>query len=144
MLNIKQIGIIHTPYSDLSECPVQPSRSQDIAEVEVFREYESGLLDLGGFSHIILLFAFHRSEGYFLLVKPFLDDHVRGLFATRAPRRPNPIGISVVRLIEIKTNILTVKGIDMVDGTPLIDIKPYVSEFDRRDDVRLGWLSEKI
>ena len=142
MFNIKEIGIIHTPYNDLSECPIQPSRSKDTAEVEVFKEYGKGLSDLDGFSHIILLFAFHRSEGYSLRIKPFLDDHLRGLFATRAPRRPNPIGLSVVRLIEIRDNVLTVNGIDMVNGTPLIDIKPYVSEFDKRDDVRLGWLSK--
>ncbi|MDY6932399.1 MAG: tRNA (N6-threonylcarbamoyladenosine(37)-N6)-methyltransferase TrmO, partial [Halobacteriota archaeon] len=108
---------------------------------EIFEEYEEGLSDLDGFSHIILIFAFHKSNGFSLKVKPFLDDSVRGLFATRSPRRPNKIGMSIVNLIEIKGNILSVKGVDMIDGTPLLDIKPYIPEFDERDDVRTGWLN---
>ena len=143
-VELKEVGVIHTPYNKLSDCPIQPSRSQDVAEVEVFEEYKEGLLDLDGFSHIILLFLFHRSDGYSLKVKPFLDNHLRGLFATRAPRRPNPIGLSVVRLIEIRDNILKIKGIDVLNETPLIDIKPYVFEFDRKEDVKVGWLTEKI
>jgi len=143
-VELKEIGIIHTPYKELSECPIQPSRSKAKAEVEVFKEYEEALSDLDLFSHIILLFVFHKSEGYSLKVKPFLDDNLRGLFATRAPRRPNQIGISVVELIEIRDNILKVKGIDVLNGTPLIDIKPYVPEFDRREDIRVGWLNGKI
>ncbi|MDY6865757.1 MAG: tRNA (N6-threonylcarbamoyladenosine(37)-N6)-methyltransferase TrmO [Halobacteriota archaeon] len=142
IVNIKDIGIIHTPYTSLSDCPIQPSRSSDKGEVEVFKEYEEGLSDLDGFSHIILIFAFHKSNGFSLKVKPFLDDSMRGLFATRSPRRPNKIGISIVELIEIKGNILSVNGVDMVDGTPLLDIKPYIPEFDERDDVRTGWLNE--
>ncbi len=140
--NIKEIGIIHTPHYELSNCPIQPSRSAVDGEVEVFKEYEDGLSDLDGFSHIILIFAFHKSDGYSLKVKPFLDEHLRGLFATRSPRRPNPIGISVVKLKGIKGNIMSVNGVDMIDGTPLLDIKPYVPEFDERDNVRTGWLNE--
>ena len=111
--------------------------------VGVFEQYASGLKDLSGFSQIILLYHFHLSEGYSLEVKPFLDEEPRGLFATRAPKRPNPIGISVVRLIEIKGNKLLVEDVDMVDGTPLLDIKPYVPAFDVCENVKTGWLEGK-
>jgi tRNA-Thr(GGU) m(6)t(6)A37 methyltransferase TsaA len=107
--------------------------------VEVYPEYAEGLQDLEGFSHIFLLYAFHESSGYSLLVKPFLDNQLRGLFATRHPARPNPIGLSVVRLTVRKENILEVEGVDMLDGTPLLDIKPYVPDFDIRTDTRNGW-----
>ena len=112
------------------------------ATVEVFEAYRPGLADLDGFSHIILLYHFHRSEGFELRVVPFMDDRPRGLFATRAPRRPNPIGLSVVELEKIEDRILHVKNIDIVDGTPLLDIKPYVPEFDGQVEIRTGWLEE--
>jgi len=106
------------------------------------KEYEQGLNDLDGFSHIILLYHFHESKGYNLMVKPFLDDHKRGLFSTRAPRRPNPIGLSIVRLIKREGNRLTIKGIDVLNGTPLIDIKPYVPGFDTKEVTSIGWLEK--
>jgi len=142
IVNIKEIGVIHTPYKELSDCPIQPPGSRNNGEVEVFKEYVEGLSDLDGFSHIILIFTLHKSDGYSLNVKPFLDDHLRGLFATRSPRRPNPIGMSVVKLVKIRENVLSVNGVDMIDGTPLLDIKPYVPDFDERDNVRTGWLNE--
>lgn len=143
-MGVKPIGIIHSPFKYKEDTPIQPSRSNAIGEVEVFREYQEGLDDIEGFSHIILIYEFHKSEGYSLKVKPFLDNKLRGLFATRAPRRPNKIGLSVVRLLKRKDNILTVKGIDVLDGTPLIDIKPYVPDFDPDEKITIGWLEGKI
>jgi tRNA (adenine37-N6)-methyltransferase len=133
------IGIIHSQFTDKFQTPLQASRSQAKGVVEVYPEYAEGLQDLEGFSHIYLLYTFHKSTGYSLLVKPFLDDQLRGLFATRYPARPNPIGLSVVKLISRKDNCLEVEGVDMLDGTPLLDIKPYLPDFDVRSDTRNGW-----
>jgi tRNA (adenine37-N6)-methyltransferase len=138
------IGVIHSPYTDLEEMPIQPAGAKEIeGSVEVFEEYRDGLQDLDGFSHIILLYWFHRSRGFTLKIIPFLDSVQRGLFATRAPKRPNPIGLSVVRLNTIKDGVLYVRNIDILNKTPLLDIKPYVPEFDIQENVRTGWL-EKI
>jgi tRNA (adenine37-N6)-methyltransferase len=133
------IGVIHSPFTDKSQTPIQASRSQEIGFVEIFTEFAEGLQDLEGFSHIILFYVFHESTGYSLHVKPFLDDQMRGVFATRYPARPNQIGFSVVRLISPIANVLQVEGVDMLDGTPLLDIKPFVPEFDIRTDTRTGW-----
>jgi tRNA-Thr(GGU) m(6)t(6)A37 methyltransferase TsaA len=133
------IGIIHSPCTDKSQTPIQASRSQVKGTVEIYPQYVEGLQDLEGLSHIILLYAFHESSGYSLIVKPFLDDQLHGLFATRYPYRPNPIGLSVVRLLERRDNVLDIEGVDMLDGTPLLDIKPYVPEFDIRNGTRNGW-----
>jgi tRNA (adenine37-N6)-methyltransferase len=133
------IGIIHSPFTDKDKTPIQSSRSQAVGEVEVFPEYEAGLQDLDGFSHIILLYIWHEAQGYDLLVKPFLDDKQHGLFATRYPRRPNQIGLSIVRLYAIRGNILEIEGVDVLDNTPLLDIKPYVPDFDIRNDTCSGW-----
>jgi tRNA-Thr(GGU) m(6)t(6)A37 methyltransferase TsaA len=108
--------------------------------VEVFEEYRTGLNDLDGFSHIVLLYLFHRSQGFSLHVVPYLDTQMRGVFATRAPRRPNAIGLSVVQLDMIKDGMLQIQNVDILDGTPLLDIKPYVPEFDAQVKVRTGWL----
>jgi tRNA-Thr(GGU) m(6)t(6)A37 methyltransferase TsaA len=137
------IGIVHTPFDTTEGMPIQPSRASGIeGTVEVFPEYAGGLADLDGFSHIILLCHFHRARPYRLRVVPFLDDQERGLFATRSPSRPNPIGLSVVRLLGIEGARLTVADVDILDGTPLLDIKPWVDDFDQRRDVRCGWLDE--
>jgi tRNA-Thr(GGU) m(6)t(6)A37 methyltransferase TsaA len=136
---MKPIGVIHTPFTDKQQTPIQPTRSQAVGQVEVFPEFADGLQDLEGFSHIILLYVFHQSNGYTLQVKPFLDDQLRGLFATRYPCRPNPIGLSVVRLLARQDNILDIEGVDVLDGTPLLDIKPYVPDFDVRNGTRTGW-----
>ncbi|MEP0827878.1 MAG: tRNA (N6-threonylcarbamoyladenosine(37)-N6)-methyltransferase TrmO [bacterium] len=139
------IGTIFTPFKTPKEAPIQPSRSKGaIGRIELLPEYEKGLDDLDGFSHIILLYYFHLSSGYNLKVKPFLDNTLRGVFATRAPRRPNGIGLSTVRLISIEGLILHIQDIDVVDGTPLLDIKPYVPEFQSTPEVRLGWLNDKL
>jgi len=138
------IGVIYSPFTDKSQTPIQASRSQDKGAVEVYPEYAEGLQDLEGFSHIFLLYVFHKSSSYSLLVKPLLDDQLRGVFATRHPARPNPIGMSVVRLIARQGNTLEVEGVDMLDGTPLLDIKPYVTYFDVRTDTRSGWYPAQI
>jgi len=137
------IGTIETPFNELKGMPIQPSGAAKVQGTLVIdKEYEQGLTDLKGFSHIILLYLFHQSKGYNLMVKPFLDDQKRGLFSTRAPRRPNPIGLSIVRLIKREGNRLTIEGIDVLNGTPLIDIKPYVPGFDTKEVTTIGWLEK--
>jgi tRNA-Thr(GGU) m(6)t(6)A37 methyltransferase TsaA len=136
---MKPIGVIHSPFTDKAQTPIQPTRSQAVGRVEVYPEFAEGLQDLEGFSHIFLLYAFHQSNGYTLRVKPFLDDYLRGLLATRHPCRPNPLGLSVVRLLARRENLLEIEGVNMLDGTPLLDIKPYVPEFDMRNETRTGW-----
>lgn len=141
----KPIGIIHTPFKKCEGTPIQPKAGKDIeAKVEIFSEYVDGLKDLDKFSHIILIYHLHLSKGFKLRVIPYMDDKKRGVFATRAPKRPNPIGISVVRLVKIEKNILYIKDIDIVDGTPLLDIKPYVPQFDEAEDIKIGWLEKRI
>jgi tRNA-Thr(GGU) m(6)t(6)A37 methyltransferase TsaA len=137
------IGVIHTPFKTTENMPIQPAAGQGIeGTVEVFRKYQPALQDLDGFSHIILLYHLHLSKSFKLKVVPFLDTEPRGLFATRAPRRPNPIGISMVQLDRIEKNILYIRNVDILDGTPLLDIKPYVPEFDSPEKIRIGWLEK--
>ncbi len=141
----RPIGIIRTPFKSKEGVPIQPVYGKGVkGYVEVFPEYVEGLKDLEGFSHLILVYHFHLSNGYKLLVKPYLDENLRGVFSTRAPRRPNPIGISIVRLIERVGSTLHISDVDMVDGTPLLDIKPYVPDFDNRTDVKIGWLERGL
>ncbi len=142
-MELKPIGIVHSPYKTMSDAPVQPSFSDDEGEIEIFEEYADGLKDIEGFSHIWVIFQFHKSEGYGLHVTPYLDDELRGVFACRAPRRPNPIGMSLVELVEREGNILKIRGLDMLDETPVLDIKPYVGVFDEDTNVRIGWLEGK-
>ena len=143
MIELNPIGIIHTPFAELEGMPIQPAAAAGICgTIEMFEEYHAGLKDLDGFSHIILLYHFHRSQGFNLHVVPFMDNRPRGLFATRAPRRPSPIGLSVVQLDRIENGTLYVQNIDILDGTPLLDIKPYVPEFDSAENIRTGWLEE--
>jgi len=138
------IGVIHTPFKELENMPIQPAGAKGIqGMIKIFKDYRDGLMDLEEFSHIILLYHFHRSQGFKLHVVPFMDTEMRGLFATRAPRRPNPIGLSVVELDKIENGLLYIRNVDILDGTPLLDIKPYVPEFDTPTDIRLGWL-EKV
>ena len=137
------IGTIHTPFTETSGTPIQPEAGKDVeGTVELLPEYAEGLADLEGFSHIHLIFHLHQSQGYALRVKPYLDDQLRGLFSTRAPKRPNPIGISTVRLESIEGNIIHFRDADMLDGTPLLDIKPYVP-VDVKEAPRFGWLEGK-
>jgi tRNA (adenine37-N6)-methyltransferase len=142
-IEFSPIGIIHSPYKESRGTPIQGAFAKnEKGTVEIFTEYAEGLKDLDGFSHIILLYSFHRSRGYNLLCRPFLDTVKRGLFATRAPRRPNPIGFSIVKLLKIDDNILTIESLDMIDGSPLLDIKPYIDDFDIRNNVRTGWYKD--
>jgi tRNA-Thr(GGU) m(6)t(6)A37 methyltransferase TsaA len=142
---IKPIGIIHSPYKTLEEVPIQGRfRPQGIGTIEVFPQYEEGLSDIEGFSHLIILYWFHRAGKPSLLVKPFLDHKPRGLFATRHPARPNPIGLSMVTLIAREGDTLRVAEIDVLDGTPLLDIKPYVPQFDHREGAEIGWLTGQV
>ncbi len=139
----RAIGIIHTPFQDLRGMPIQPAGASGVrGMIHLLPEYAAGLQDLEGFSHMILLYHFHQSLGYNLQVTPFLDVELRGLFATRAPRRPNPIGLSIVKLLQVQGTNLEVENIDVLDGTPLLDIKPYVPEFDQQTGVRRGWLAQ--
>lgn len=143
-IQFQPIGEIHTPFKNMEDMPIQPTGAGDVeGRVVVLPEFEAGLEDIDGFSHLILIYQFHLSTGFRLKVKPFLDDRQRGIFATRAPRRPNAIGLSVVRLLRRKGAVLDIGGVDVVDGTPLLDIKPYVPAFDSPQVTRVGWLEGK-
>ena len=142
-MNIKPIGIIHSPYITLQETPIQYSRSDAAGSIEIFPEYGPGLKDLEEFSHLILLYFFHKSQKTSLEVKPFLDNAVRGIFSCRHPDRPNHIGLSVVRLKKIENNHIFITNIDVLDGTPLLDIKPYISDFDNQGKTKAGWFDDR-
>lgn len=144
-ISYKPIGIIHTPFKTKEGMPIQPAGAAGIrGTVELKREFTEGLLDLEGFSHIILIYHFHQSDGFDLKVTPFLDDKAHGVFSTRAPKRPNPVGISVVKLKCISDNILEIENVDMLDGTPLLDIKPYIPAFDVYEVEKTGWMKNNI
>jgi tRNA-Thr(GGU) m(6)t(6)A37 methyltransferase TsaA len=135
------IGVIRSPFTDLESMPIQPAGdASSPGTIEIYAAYVEGLKDLDGFSHIILLYHLHEVRSTSLTVTPFLDSIPRGVFATRAPARPNPIGLSVVKLDRIEGSILYVEELDVLNGTPLLDLKPYVPEFDHRPDARIGWL----
>lgn len=136
----RPIGVIHSEHTISEKTPIQPVYARGCkGQVKVFEEFASGLSDVEGFSHIYLLYHFHQAPPAKLLVKPFLQDMERGVFATRAPCRPNAIGLSIVKLLGRKGNILHVEDVDILDGTPLLDIKPYTEKFDRFDVQRSGW-----
>ena len=142
-IEYRPIGIVRSPHETTTGTPIQPSRARGIeGTVEINEEYVEGLSDLDGFSHIILICHLHRASDFKLKVVPYLDTELRGLFATRAPSRPNPIGLSVVRLLGVDRRVLRIEGVDLLDGTPVLDIKPYVRDFDDQIEVRCGWLDE--
>jgi tRNA-Thr(GGU) m(6)t(6)A37 methyltransferase TsaA len=141
-VSYQPIGVVHSPFDGIENVPIQPAAAEGICgTVEVFAEFAAGLKDLEGFSHIILLYHFHRVAQTKLTVIPFLDSKPRGVFATRAPSRPNPIGLSIVGLQRIEGNVLHIENVDILDGTPLLDIKPYVPAFDHQEAERTGWLA---
>lgn len=143
-INYKSIGIINTPHQNKEGMPIQASAAQGIkGTITVDKEFMKGLQDLDGFSHIHLIYHFHKSRDYSLLTKPFLDDKEHGVFSTRAPKRPNAIGLSVVKLLSVKGNILEIENIDVLDGTPLLDIKPYIHDFDLHEVDKVGWYKGK-
>lgn len=144
-IRLNPIGIVHSPFTTPKGTPIQSAAGADVrATVEIYSEFANGLQDLEGFSHLILLYHCHRSRPYTLTVLPFMDSVPRGVFATRAPSRPNPIGLSIVRLVSRDGNILTIQDVDILDGTPLLDIKPYIEEFDVHRNTRKGWLESKV
>ena len=144
-MNFEPIGFIHTPFDQADGTPIQPKAAHAcVGTIILSPEYVAGLRDLEGFSHIILLYVFDRISTAQLTVKPFLDDREHGIFATRAPARPNPIGLSIVRLLRITDNLITFSGADMLNNTPLLDIKPYVPSFDQHIVDRIGWLEDRV
>lgn len=143
-MEFRPIGIIHTPNMSSSGTPIQGQLSPIEGEIEVFPEFEEGLSDVEAFSHLIILYVFDRAKQAELKVTPYLDTQQRGLFACRAPARPNPIGLTVVRLREKRGRTLHVEGVDMLDGSPLLDIKPYVPDFDSIPHATRGWLADRL
>lgn len=138
------IGVIHTPFHNPEDMPIQPvSRVSGLGCIEIYPEYVAGLQDLEGFSHIYLIYHFHRVRRAELLVKPFLDHEMRGIFSTRAPCRPNSLGLSLVEIVSFENNLIHVAKIDVFDKTPLLDIKPYVPQFESDyNNIRIGWLEQ--
>jgi len=146
-IKFKPIGIVHSPFRKKED--IDPSLYSNSlgfervqGELEIFKEYEEGLKDIEGFSHLIVIFFFHKSEGFRLGTIPFGDDQLRGVFTTRSPHRPNPIGLSTVKIIERHGNIIKVAGIDMFEGTPILDLKPYTPR-DQKSPLKLGWLKDR-
>jgi len=139
-MHLKPIGIIHSPYRERKECP--PQGREEICWIEVSEQYGEGLKDIDGFSHLILIYWLHHGKEFPLLAKTPWDSEPHGVFATRSPNRPNALGFSVVELIEREGNKLKVKGLDALEGTPLIDIKPYLPEIDSKANVKVGWVKE--
>jgi tRNA-Thr(GGU) m(6)t(6)A37 methyltransferase TsaA len=139
-MQLKPIGIIHSPYKNRKETP--PQGREEFCWIEVSEQYAEGLKDTEGFSHLILIYWFHQGNDYTLLVKTPWSPELHGLFSTRSPDRPNSLGFAVVELIERKGNKLKVKGLDALEGTPLLDIKPYLPEIDSKTNVREGWVKE--
>jgi tRNA-Thr(GGU) m(6)t(6)A37 methyltransferase TsaA len=145
LMKLVQIGVIHSPYRNPTGAPIQSSLAGDVEGwVEVFPDYAQALSDLEGFERIWLIYWFDRAASYQPIIIPFMDENKRGLFATRAPSRPNPIGMSCVRLLALEGRRLRIAGVDMTDGTPLLDIKPYVTQFDAHMTARAGWLEGKL
>ncbi len=137
----RAIGVIRTPFAEQRETPIQPVYAQGVrGALELDPEYEEALRDLDGFERIWVLYAFDRARAFEPLVVPYRDQVPRGLFATRAPSRPNPVGLSVFRLLGIEGAVVRVADVDVLDGTPLLDIKPYVPAFDAFPDAAAGWL----
>ncbi|MBT3321220.1 MAG: tRNA (N6-threonylcarbamoyladenosine(37)-N6)-methyltransferase TrmO [Anaerolineae bacterium] len=135
------IGIIHSPFTKLSGMPIQPtSESSAKGHLEIFSEFAEGLKDLDGFSHIYLIYHLHKATSAKLQLKPFLDNKPHGVFSTRAPRRPNPIGLSLVKIARVQENFIYIENIDILNKTPLLDIKPYIPEFEGAHEIRIGWL----
>ncbi|MDD5604560.1 MAG: tRNA (N6-threonylcarbamoyladenosine(37)-N6)-methyltransferase TrmO [Dehalococcoidales bacterium] len=142
LFTVKAIGTVHSPFIHPKGTPIQPIGAQGVkGTVELSPEYVPGLKDLDGFSHIILLYYFHLADDGPMIVTPYMEDKSRGIFSVRMPGRPNHIGLSVVRLLGIRDNILDIENVDILDGTPLLDIKPYVTAFDVYKTEKEGWLA---
>ena len=139
-VDLKIIGVVHSPYKTTADAPFQGN--DKISKIEISKEYEGGLKDIEGFTHLHVFYWLHKSKGFSLLVTTPWDATSHGLFTTRSPHRPNPIGHAVVELVEQKDNILSVRGLDAIEGTPVIDIKPYVKKLDAKTDAVSGWIEK--
>ena len=141
----RPIGVIHTPFTDVDGMPIQPIAAAGVrGTIDLDPGFAAGLLDLDGFSHLILLYHLHEVRAPRLTVTPFLDDRPHGIFATRSPARPNPVGLSTVRLARVLGSTIEIEDVDMLDGTPLLDIKPYIPAFDDRPGARVGWFTGRL
>ena len=141
----RPIGVVRSPFKAPQDVPIQAAAAEGVAGcVELSMEYVEGLKDVEGFSHLILIYHCHLAQEHSLLVRPFLDKQLHGVFSTRAPSRPNPIGVSVVRLTKVENNLLHIQDVDIIDRTPLLDIKPFVPEFDQRKAEKIGWMEKKV
>jgi len=144
-ISFQPIGVVHSPFKNLAGIPIQPSMSNIKGIIEIFPHYQNGLKDLDGFSHIFCIYFFDMVKlPVPLQSKPFLENDLKGVFAIRTPFRPNPIGLSILELLEVKGNSLYVNNLDILDKTPLLDIKPYVPQFDHRKTNKIGWLKGRI
>jgi len=141
---LRPIGVIRTPFDSSEGVPIQSSKSEAMGEALIYEEFSPGLDSLNSFSHAILIYWFHRSTGTRLLLTPYLDSRKRGVFSTRAPSRPNPIGLSVVEIREVRPDRVVFRGADMLNNSPLLDIKPFVPEFDNRPEASSGWLEKPL
>ena len=140
MYNFTPIGTIHSPHKDTKGMPIQPPGASGIkGSIDILPQYQEGLTDLEGFSHLFLIYVFHRITSHSLMVMPFLDSKPHGVFSTRTPKRPNPVGLSVVKLNSIVDGQLQIENVDILDGTPLLDLKPFVPDFDVPQNVETGW-----
>ena len=140
---LTQIGIIKTPHTNEVGIPIQPKGAEGIkGEIEIFEEFKDGLLHLDEFSHVYLIYVLHKMKGYKLQTIPFMDDQIHGIFATRSPKRPCPIGLSIVKILSVKNNIIEIENVDMLNDTPLLDIKPYVPAMDNFETYKNGWLEK--
>jgi tRNA-Thr(GGU) m(6)t(6)A37 methyltransferase TsaA len=143
-VTLTPIGVVRTPFAHHEGMPIQTVAAQGVSgHIELDPAYEDALADLDGFTHLHLITYLHRTGGVSLRVTPYLDTERRGVFATRSPKRPNPIGLSIVRLVRIEGAIIHIEEVDLLDGTPLLDIKPYVPPFDDRADARYGWFEQR-
>lgn len=144
-IRFEPIGYVSTPYTDISDMPIQSVAAKGVAgRIELLPDYVEGLADVEGFSYLWLIYHLHQTSQGGLTVTPFLDNRPHGIFATRSPRRPNAIGLSVVRLTGVEGSVLHIEDVDILDGTPLLDIKPFVPAFDHRDAERIGWFEGKV
>lgn len=144
-IELESIGTIHTEFNEIEGMPIQPTGAKGIpGTIEIKEEYVDGLKDLDGFSHVHLIYLLHKVEGYMLEVKPFMDNNTHGVFATRSPKRPNRIGMSVVKVKKVEGNTVYIENVDILNGTPLLDIKPYVPQLyeDTIDELRIGWFED--
>ena len=139
-IRMRPIGVVHSPYKKPEDAP--PQGGETVSRIEIFKEFKEGLRDLEGFSHLHIIYWLHRSRRYSLLVRTPWDTRLHGVFATRSPRRPNPIGYAVVELLAVEGNVLVVRGLDAIEGTPVLDIKPYFSGIDAKPHARAGWFEE--